>query len=137
MDCMKKIVAESFKRPITKEQSKDTGMAMVLLLLLASGAFKREIFVTVAMIALVVDMTLPRLYRPVAVLWLGLSHLLGTVVSKILLTLVFFGVVAPIGLVRKLLGIDSLRLKEFKSGENSVMVIRNHIFTGKDIEKPY
>ena len=65
------------------------------------------------------------------------GDLLGTVVSKILLTLVFFGVVTPIGLARKLLGIDSLKLKDFKSGENSVMVIRNHIFTGKDIEKPY
>ena len=134
---MKKILAESFKRPITKEQSKDTGMAMVLLLLLASGAFKREILVTAAMIVLIVDMTVPRLYRPVAILWLGLSHLLGTVVSKILLTLVFFGVVTPIGVARKLLGIDSLKLKDFKSGENSVMVVRNHIFTGKDIEKPY
>jgi ABC-type enterochelin transport system permease subunit len=135
--CMKKIVAESFKRPITKEQSKDTGMAMVLLLLLASAAFKRQTLITAAMIALVVDMTFPQLYRPVAVLWLGLSHLFGTVVSKIFLTLVFFGVVTPIGLARKLLGIDSLKLKDFKSGENSVMVIRNHIFTGKDIEKPY
>jgi hypothetical protein len=134
---MKQIVAELFKRTITKEQSKDTGMAMVLLLLLASAAFKRQALITAAMIALIVDMTVPRLYRPVAVLWLGLSHLLGTVVSKILLTLVFFGVVTPIGLARKLLGIDSLKLKDFKSGENSVMVIRNHIFTGKDIEKPY
>ena len=134
---MKKIVAESFKRPITKELSKDTGMAMVLLLLLASGAFKREILVTVAIIALVVDMTLPQFYRPLAVLWLGLSHLLGTLVSKVLLTLVFFGVVTPIGLARKLLGFDSLKLRDFKSGEHSVMLIRNHIFTGKDIEKPY
>ena len=102
-----------------------------------TGAFKREILVTIAIIALVVDMTVPQLYRPVAVLWLGLSHLLGTVVSKILLTLVFFTVVTPIGLARKLLGIDSLKLKDFKSGENSVMLIRNHTFSGKDIEKPY
>jgi len=134
---MKKILAESFKRAITKEQSKDTGMAMVLLLLLASGAFKRETLVTIAIVALVLDMTFPQLYRPVAVLWLGLSHLLGTVVSKILLTLVFFGVVTPIGLARKLLGFDSLRLRDFKSDETSVMIVRNHIFTGKDIEKPY
>ena len=63
--------------------------------------------------------------------------LVGTVVSKILLTLVFFGVVTPTGVVRRLLRLDSLKLKEFKSGENSVMVIRNHTFTGKDIEKPY
>jgi hypothetical protein len=97
---MNKIVAELFKRPITKEQSKDTGMAMVLLLLLFSGAFKRETLVTIAIVALVADMTFPQFYRPVAVLWLGLSHLLGTVVSKILFTLVFFGVVTPIGLAR-------------------------------------
>src|SRR4029453_64588 len=134
---VKKIVAELFKRPITKEQSKDTGMAMVLLLLLFSAAFKRETLVTIAIVALIVDMTFPQLYRPVAVLWLGLSPLFGIVVSKILFTLVFFCVVTPIGLARKLLGFDSLKLKDFKSGENSAMVIRNHIFTGKDIEKPY
>ena len=134
---MYKFFVEFLKQPISKDQSKDTGMAMVLLLLLASAAFKRQAFITVAMIALVVDMTVPRLYRPVAVLWLGLSHLLGTVVSKILLTLVFFGVVTPAGLARKLLGIDSLKLKDFKSGDSSVMVVRNHTFTGKDIEKPY
>jgi hypothetical protein len=134
---MKKIVAELFKRPIMKEQSEDTGMAMVLLLLLASGAFKQQALITAAMIALIADMTVPQLYRPVAVLWLGLSHLLGTVLSKILLTLVFFGVVTPIGLARKLLGFDSLKLTGFKSGENSVMVVRNHIFTGKDIETLY
>ena len=134
---MKKIVGELFKRTLTKEQSKDTGMAMVLLLLLFSGAFKRETLVAIAIIALVVDMTFPQLYRPVAVLWLGLTHLLGTVVSKILLTLVFFCVVTPMGLARKVLGFDSLKLKDFKSGEDSVMVVRNHTFTGEDIEKPY
>ena len=50
-------------------------MAMVLLPLLFSGAFKRETVVTIALVALIVDMTFPQLYRPVAVLWLGLSHL--------------------------------------------------------------
>ena len=43
---MKKIVVESFKRPFTKEQSKDTGMAMVLLLLLAIAAFKQQALIT-------------------------------------------------------------------------------------------
>src|SRR5437763_4414280 len=112
-------------------------MAVVLSLLLFSAGFKPETLVTIAIVALVVDMAFPQLYRPVAVLWLGLSHLLGTVVSKILLTLVFFGVVTPIGLARKLLGFDSLKLKDFTSGGNSVMVCRNRLFTGEDIDKPY
>ena len=126
-----------FKRDITKEQSKDTGMAMVLLLLLFSIALKRQGLVTAAVIALIIDMTVPGFYRPVAIVWLALSHLLGTVVSKILLTLVFFAVLTPIGVARRLLGDDSLQLKKFKSGEDSVMTVRNHTFTGKDIEKPY
>lgn len=134
---MRRIVTEIFKRDITKEQSKDTGMAMVLLLLLFYAASKRHGLVTAAMVALIVDMTFPRFYRPVAVLWLGLSHLLGTVVSKILLTLVFFAVLTPIGVARRILGHDSLQLKKFKSGEDSVMTVRNHTFIGKDIEKPY
>jgi hypothetical protein len=134
---VKKFVADYFKRSISKEQSKDTGMAMVLLLLLASGAFRREMLVAVAVGALVAGMVWPQIYRPLAVLWLGGTHVLGTVVSKILLTIVFFGVVTPIGLVRRFMDIDSMRLKQFKSAEDSVMVIRNHTFTGQDIEKPY
>ena len=134
---MKELITGFFRRNITKDQSKDTGMAMVLLLLLASGAFGRETLVTVAIVALVVGMVWPQIYRPIAVIWLGGTHLLGTVVSKILLTIVFFGVVAPIGLVRRFMGIDSLMLKAFKSGEDSVMIIRNHTFIGQDMEKPY
>src|SRR5690349_21585497 len=130
---MKKFITDSFNTSITKDQSKDTGMAMVLLLLLTSGAFKRELLVALAIIVLVIDMIFPQLYRPVAVIWLAVSHLLGTVVSKILLTIVFFTVVTPIGLARKLLGSDSLKLREFKSSGDSVMVVRNHTFTGQDM----
>ena len=56
---MKTIVAEIFKREITKEQGKDTGMAMVLLLLLLSAILKQPGFLTAAIVALVVDMTFP------------------------------------------------------------------------------
>ena len=134
---MNKFLTDCFKRTITKDQSRDTGMAMVLLLLLVSGSFKHQVLVAVAIITLVVTMVYPQIYRPIAVIWLGGTHLLGTVVSKILLTIVFFGVVTPIGLVRRVMGIDSLRLKAFKSGDDSVMTIRNHTFVGQDMEKPY
>jgi hypothetical protein len=133
---VKHFIADVLKR-ITKDQARDTGMAMVLLLLLGSVMFKNSTLVTFAIIALLIDMTFPQLYRPVAVVWFGVSHLLGTVVSKIILTLVFFGVVFPVAMARKLLGIDSLKLKEFKAAGDSVMIVREHTFTGQDIEKPY
>jgi len=125
------------KREITKDQSRDTGMALVLLLLIAAASRKREGYLFLAMGLHVVNMIRPQIYRPAAVLWLGLSDLMGEVVSRILLSIVFFGVVTPIGIVRRLLGKDSLKLKAFKAGKDSVMLERNHTFSGHDLERPY
>ena len=128
---------EFLKRKITKNQSRDTGMAMVLLLLLVDIRTKRG-WVLLAVIALqLLNMTVPQIYRPVAVLWLGLSDLLGAVVSKILLSIVFFVIVVPIGVLRRLAGKDSLKLRAFKAGRDSVMVERNHTFVGRDLERPF
>jgi hypothetical protein len=125
------------KRKITADQSRDTGMAMVLLLLILSVVRGRQGFVTAAMVLLVVTMTAPKVYRHVAVVWLGLSELMGAVVSRLLLSIVFFAVVTPIGVLRRAMGKDSLKLRAFKGSQESVMLRRNHTFTGRDIEKPY
>jgi hypothetical protein len=126
-----------FKRKITKDQSRDTGMAMVLLLLIVFATRKREGYLIGAMVLHVLNMIVPQMYRPVAVLWLGLSDLMGSVVSKILLSIVFFAVVTPIGILRRLFGKDSLHLRVFKASKESVMLERNHTFIGSDLERPY
>jgi len=128
---------EFFGRKITKDQSRDTGMAMVLLLLIMAASRKREGYVFGAMALQILNMTVPQIYRPVAVIWLGLSDLLGAVVSRILLSIVFFFVVTPIGIFRRLIGRDSLKLRAFKAGKESVMLERNHTFVGKDLETPF
>jgi len=76
-------------------------------------------------------------YKPVAVAWLGLSNLLGTVMPKILLAILFFAVVTPIGVLRRLLGKDTLKLRDFKASNESTLLVRNHLFVGQDIERPY
>jgi hypothetical protein len=126
-----------FTRKITKDQSRDTGMAMVLLLLIVFATRKREGYLIGAIVLHVLNMIVPQVYRPVAVLWLGLSDLLGSVVSKILLSIVFFLVVTPIGILRRLFGKDSLQLRVFKASKESVMLERNHTFIGSDLERPY
>jgi hypothetical protein len=125
------------KRKITKDQSRDTGMAMVLLLLIVFATKKREGYLIGAMTLHVLNMIVPQVYRPAAVLWLGLSDLLGSIVSKILLSIVFFAVVTPIGIIRRLFGKDSLKLRAFKASQESVMLERNHTFIGSDLERPY
>ncbi len=133
---MMKFIKERFKK-ITKDQSRDTGMAMVLLLLILFAAKKREWLLYGAMALHVLNMIVPQIYRPVALLWLGLSEVLSTVTSKILLSIVFFGVVTPIGILRRLFGKDALKLHAFKAGQDSVMLERNHKFTARDLQRPY
>jgi hypothetical protein len=128
---------EFMKRKITKDQSRDTGMAMVLLLLLLSAILKREGLVLAAIMLHLLNMTVPQVYRPIAIVWLGLSEMVGTIISKILLSISFFAVLTPIGIFRRLIGKDSLKLRAFKANVDSVMVERNHKFSGSDLEKPY
>jgi hypothetical protein len=124
-------------KKITKDQSRDTGMAVVLLFLLIFASKKREGYLVAAMVLHVINMAVPQIYRPAAVLWLGFSDLLGAVMSRVLLSIVFFAVVTPIAIFRRLAGKDSLKLRAFKAGKDSVMVERNHTFIGRDLERPY
>jgi hypothetical protein len=122
---------------LTKDQCKDTGMAMVLIVLLLTLAVKRDYLIFGAIGLLVLTMIRPQLFRPVAVIWFGLSRLLGMVTSRVVLSIIFLVVVTPVGLVRRMLGKDTLRLKSFKKSHESVMEERNHTFCANDIIKPY
>jgi len=122
---------------MTKDQSRDTGMAMVLLAILVYLKTRENLALYIAVILHVVNMIVPRVFAPVAVVWFGLSRVLGTVMSKVLLSVLFFGLVTPIGVLRRLFGKDSLRLRDFKASRESAMLVRNHLFVGQDIEKPY
>jgi hypothetical protein len=126
-----------FRKNISKDESRDTGMAMVLLFLLLALSPKRHAFVFVAIALHLLNMTVPVIYRPIAIVWLGLSDVMGAVMSRVLLSIVFFLVVTPIGILRRLFGKDALKLRAFKASGNSVMLERNHTFTGRDLERPY
>ena len=124
-------------KTINKEQAKDTGMAMVLILLLIGYFSENTAFFTAAIPVLVVDMIFPTLFRPIAYVWLTLANVLGTVMSKVLLSIVFFVIVTPVGVLRQLLGADTLLLKQWKKDKVSVFKIRDHNFDPEEIERPY
>ena len=126
-----------FPKTISKKQVSDTGMAIVLILLLVGLFSQNNFYYKIAIPVLIINMTFPMFYYPFALIWLGFSHLLGTVVSKIILTIVYIIMVIPVGIFRKLLGKDSLQLSKFKKSNETVMKERNYSFSSKDIEKPY
>jgi len=90
-----------------------------------------------AVLVLIVTMTVPKLLSPLARLWFGFSHYLGHGVTAILLTVVFFGVVTPMSLVRKFAGKDAMGLGQWRAGRQSTFIRRDHIFKSADLEKPF
>jgi len=128
---------KSDQKKLTVEQCKDSGLALVLISLICNQVWKLEIFILLAIIFLVVAMTYPLIFQPFARFWFWLSTALGTVVSKIILTVLFFVIVLPIGLLRRVLGKDSMRIKFWKKGNESVFRLRKHEFEAKDLDHPY
>ena len=125
------------KITITVDKCKDSGLALVLISLICYQVWKLESLILLAIIFLVVAMTYPLIFQPFARFWFALSIALGTVVSKIILSVLFFVIVLPIGLVRRAMGKDAMRMKCWKKGTESVFRVREHRFSAKDMDHPY
>lgn len=124
-------------KQLSVEQCKDSGLALVLISLICYQIWKQPTLILLAIAFLLVAMTYPPLFKPFARFWFAFSTALGTVVSKIILTLIFFLMVFPVGLVRRGLGKDAMQIKGWKSGKSSAFRTRAHRFTPKDMDHPY
>nr|MBF0223161.1 hypothetical protein [Desulfobulbaceae bacterium] len=122
---------------LKNDQSKDTGLAITLIFLLICWITKNYNFVPAAIATLILTMTIPQVFTYPARFWFGLSHYMGEFVSKILLTIVFFILVIPMGFFRKLSGKDPMNLKKWRSGSDSVFITRDSKVTATDLEKPF
>ena len=121
----------------TMNQDRDAGLALVLICLLITYFANISAGLSWAIIVLLIVMVWPPFFKPWAWFWFGLSTILGMMTSRIFLTILFFGMIFPIGLVRRLGGADAFKLKIFKTGDDSVFIIREHQFTPADLEHPY
>lgn len=141
-----------FKKTITSTQKRDAGMAFVLIFIIltfiineinplkipdSSIVLNKLWPLKIAIISLLINMMWPGFFTLFARLWFGLAELLGNISSKILLTIIFFIVVTPIGLLRRILGNDKLKLKLFKKNSTSVLIHRDHTFVKENIEQPF
>ncbi len=122
---------------VSKAEARDTGMALTLLLLLLNWLFDWSGLLLPALLTLLVAMTAPGLFRPAAIVWLGLARLLSAVSSRLILTVVYSLVITPIGLLRRALGADPLRVRQWKQGRDSVFTTRSGEGSASEIEQPF
>ncbi len=62
----------------------------------------------------IMGLAAPKLLSPVHTLWLKFSHILGLINSKILLFIIFYLIISPMGLIARMFSFDPMR-KHIKS----------------------
>jgi hypothetical protein len=121
-----------FKK-VSGRQCSEFGQAVVLICIFLTLYLKDNHYIIAAFWVLLLTILIPDIFYPFAVLWFGLSTILSKISSFLILNIIFFFLVIPMGFFRKLLGKDTLRLKKFKSGRESVMIERNHLYEAVDL----
>jgi saxitoxin biosynthesis operon SxtJ-like protein len=70
-----------------------------------------QVFWVVGAALILFGMVLPAALRPVHRAWMGLALTISKVTTPIFLGIVYFGIITPVGLVRRVLGQDPLKRK--------------------------
>ena len=75
-------------------------------------------------ILIVLGAILPQVLAPIQKGWMWVGHILGWINTRILLSIVFYGIVTPMGLVFRLLGKKSMR-QAFAESSTTYRVVRS------------
>src|SRR3990170_1260347 len=100
----------------TQAYTKDTGLIFVFILLLVAYWQKNLGLIPSAVAMLLATMTIPVIFKPLAVIWYYFSLLLAKITNPVVLSLIFTFVITPIGLIRRCMGFDPMRRKMWKKG---------------------
>ena len=60
--------------------------------------------------------------KPFAYFWFGLSIILGNIMSKVLVSIIYILIVIPFGLLMKAVNKDAMKLNEFKKDKTSLFI---------------
>jgi hypothetical protein len=118
---------------ISRGQTKEFGMLTVLVTSFLAFYLGKEHLMVVVFILTLLTLVCPVVFYPFAIIWFGFSKVMGKISTGIMLGVVFFIIVIPVGLIRKWMHLDSLKLKQFKKTTDTVMVNREHIYGSADL----
>ena len=74
-------------------------------------------------ILILLGFALPLVLRPIHAGWMWIGHVLGWINTRILLGIVFYGLVTPIGMVFRLMGKDTMQ-RPFAESSPTYRVVR-------------
>jgi saxitoxin biosynthesis operon SxtJ-like protein len=133
---------EDFSREAELKSSSDRAFGLVVaafFLVLAmrpyiSGRSPRIWAIAVGVAFLALAITRPRLLAPLNRVWLRLGLLIQKVMNPVVMGILFFSTVTPIGFLMRLLGKDPLRLR-WEPDANSYWIVRKPAGTAPESMK--
>lgn len=114
-----------------KEKSLETLLILAGAFIVLFWIYNKKIFLLLALFLVLIGVVSPYIAEKISWCWLKFSEVIGYVMSKVILTIIFFIFLLPLSLLYKVFNKDALSLKR-KS--NSYYTERNHTYTGKDLE---
>tara|TARA_B100000780_G_scaffold277667_1_gene248943 strand:+ start:148 stop:543 length:396 start_codon:yes stop_codon:yes gene_type:complete len=78
---------------------------------IVNNHFLGNLFFILAFLFILVTSVNPKLLRPLNKLWMMIGFIIGKVVGPIVLAIIFFGLITPVGIVTRIFGRDELMLK--------------------------
>lgn len=110
-------------------------LTLVVALLVMYHYLNNKHFFTAAVILGLVGILWSWLSDKIAFAWMWLAEWMGKIMSKVILSLVFFLFYTPFSLIYRLLKKNPLDLKRNQSG--SIYKVREHTYSPTDIENPW
>jgi len=114
----------------------------VILLIIAGFLFWKEkesfqIFLAIGIILFLTAIALPSVLKPVYWIWMIFATILGWIMTRVILSLLFYIIVTPIGLIPRFFGKQFLELRWDKSKESYWNYKNSHRISHKDLEKQF
>lgn len=119
----------------SQEKKYETILAIVLGLLVIWFFTNAKALVIISAVLAFIGLMIPMVSGWITWLWLKISHVMGWVMSKVIMSIVFYLVLFPISLLARLSNKDQLKLK--KSNETSYYSTRNHRYSPEELENPW
>ena len=114
-----------------REKVLETILVLVLAFTILYWRFQEASWLILALFLGIIGLFAPGIAGKIHGIWMKLGHILGFIVSKILLTVIFFVVLFPLGALSRLAGKNSLKLRP---GDKSYFTERNHLYKKEDLE---
>ncbi len=93
-------------------------------------------FIAAALLFAVTGLVCPKILAPIEWAWMKFAKILGFIVTNILLTITFYVLITPLGLIIRLFGKDLLLIKRSKKADSYWIVVDSE-GSKSSADKPY